>query len=158
MDEIETYLRQIGELPLLSREEEIAVARRMEWSRARWRRAVLSSDYVLQAVAGLLGRACQGGRTLRNTVGLALNSAADRQRALGLLVPNVQTLQGLLRKNSRDFQVVLRADQPAQTPQGVAAASPPAPQGRAPRGRSAPAGRLPAACLRGAFPHLPAHG
>ncbi len=67
----------------------------------------------LQAVTDSLARACRGGRALRSTVDLAMNTAADRQRALGLLGVNVETVQALLGRNLRDFALVLK---PEQTP------------------------------------------
>jgi RNA polymerase primary sigma factor len=107
MDAIATYLKQISDVPLLTRNEELALAERMERSRDRYRRVALASDYVLQAAARLLAHALQERRSLRDAVGLPLNDAAQKRRALGLLAPNVRTLQALVRANRQDFELVL---------------------------------------------------
>jgi len=114
MDAIATYLKQISDVPLLTRNEEIAVAAGMERSRERYRRAALASDYILQAAARLLGHAREGLRSLRDAVGLPLNDAAQKRHALGLLAPNVRTVQALLRQNGQDFEAVLSVGRSAR--------------------------------------------
>jgi len=47
-DPIYVYLMQMGKIPLLSHREEIEAARRIDRSRRRFRRSVLSTDYILQ--------------------------------------------------------------------------------------------------------------
>ena len=47
-DPIRMYLSQMAEIPLLTRESEIALAKRIEIARKRFRRCVLSSDYSLR--------------------------------------------------------------------------------------------------------------
>jgi len=54
VDTVETYLKEIGRTPLLTREEEVAVARRLEYSRERYRYALLSAE--LRAELGRLMR------------------------------------------------------------------------------------------------------
>src|SRR5262245_56839325 len=44
------YLRQMGAIPLLNREQELALARRLEFARSRYRHAVLFSPRVLELV------------------------------------------------------------------------------------------------------------
>src|SRR5208282_2223748 len=45
-DPVRMYLTQMGEIPLLTRREEVTLARQIEESRAKFRRNVLSCDYV----------------------------------------------------------------------------------------------------------------
>ena len=47
-DPIRMYLSQMAEIPLLSREEEISLAKKIEVSRKRFRRTLLSSDFALK--------------------------------------------------------------------------------------------------------------
>src|SRR6266849_6499874 len=44
-DPVRMYLSQMGEIPLLKREEEISLAKRIEVTRKRFRRKVLECDY-----------------------------------------------------------------------------------------------------------------
>ena len=46
---IRTYLMQIGDIPLLSRSEELGTARQIDKARGRLRQCMLSSDYILHA-------------------------------------------------------------------------------------------------------------
>lgn len=48
-DPVRTYLAQIGLIPLLTRQQEITLARRVEKYRAQYRRKVLECDYALCA-------------------------------------------------------------------------------------------------------------
>ena len=43
------YLTQMGEIPLLTRDQEIALAKKIEVTRKRFRRKVLECDYALRA-------------------------------------------------------------------------------------------------------------
>src|SRR4051794_24516015 len=49
-DPVRMYLTQMGEIPLLKREEEIALAKKIEVTRKRFRRKVLECDYALRNV------------------------------------------------------------------------------------------------------------
>src|SRR6516165_7012049 len=46
-DPVRMYLTQMGEIPLLKREEEISLAKKIEVTRKRFRRKVLECDYAL---------------------------------------------------------------------------------------------------------------
>jgi RNA polymerase primary sigma factor len=48
-DPVRMYLTQMGEIPLLTREQEIALAKKIEITRKIFRSKVLESDYCLQA-------------------------------------------------------------------------------------------------------------
>ena len=45
-DPVRMYLTQMGEIPLLTRKEEIALAKRIETARAAFRRKLMECDYV----------------------------------------------------------------------------------------------------------------
>src|SRR6266852_2646962 len=55
-DPVRMYLPQLGELPLLKREEEIALAKKIEVTRKRFRRKVLDCDGALRKVVDTLKR------------------------------------------------------------------------------------------------------
>ena len=48
-DAVQLYLTQMGDTPLLSKEEEYIVARQIEITRDHFRRSLLATDYLLQA-------------------------------------------------------------------------------------------------------------
>ena len=53
-DPVRMYLMQMGEIPLLNRQEEMAVARRIERGRRHFRNCMVASDYILQGAIRLL--------------------------------------------------------------------------------------------------------
>ena len=48
-DPIRMYLMQMGEIPLLSREEELSYAKEIEATRYDYRNTMLATNYMLQA-------------------------------------------------------------------------------------------------------------
>ena len=55
-DPVRMYLTQMGEIPLLKREQEIALAKKIEVTRKRFRRKVLECDGALRQVVDTLKR------------------------------------------------------------------------------------------------------
>ncbi|MEM9411695.1 MAG: RNA polymerase sigma factor region1.1 domain-containing protein, partial [Planctomycetota bacterium] len=59
-DPIRMYLSQMSEIPLLTRDEEIALAKRIEIARKRYRRNVMGCFYALNATVQILKRVYEG--------------------------------------------------------------------------------------------------
>ena len=110
MDPVGTYLKQIGEIPLLTRDEEIAVAQRLQESRERYRRALLGSDYVLQAAVDVLERVSGRRMPVHKGVDVRFSDVAGKRRVLRRLPPNLNTLRALLRENRKEFDLVMGED------------------------------------------------
>lgn len=94
-----TYLTQMGLLPMLPREKERAVAKRMYDARFRFRRTLLDSDFALAQAIGILEGVLAGDHRLERTLDVAANDADRRHRLLRLLRPNLETATQLLAKN-----------------------------------------------------------
>ena len=67
-DPVRMYLTQMGEIPLLKREEEIALAKKIEVTRKRFRRKVLECDGALRQVVDTLRRVHAGDLPFDRTV------------------------------------------------------------------------------------------
>ncbi len=106
-DPVRIYLMQMGEIPLLSRRQEIKAAKRIERARARFRHAVLATDYVLQAAITLLEKIRDGRLRLDRTVEVSVTNVREKRHIMGLLEPNLRTLAHLLRRNQADFRVAI---------------------------------------------------
>ncbi len=111
-DPIHIYLVQISKIPMLSRIEEIAVAKRIEHSRRRFRYSALGTDYILQAAIGLMEKLCQGSLRLDCTVEVSVTNMREKQRILGVLGPNLRTLQALVQRNRADFLLAVDKRRP----------------------------------------------
>ena len=106
-DPVRIYLMQMGEIPLLTRPEELAAARQIERTRVRFRHNVLATDYVLHAAMGLLEKIRNGKLRLDRTIEVSVINVQEKRRLLKNLEPNLRTLKHLLLQNQRDFAVAI---------------------------------------------------
>ncbi len=111
-DPVRVYLMQMGEIPLLSRDQEIEAARQIERTRLRFRYAMLASDFVLRGAVSLLQKVRDGQLRLDRTVEVSVTDAAEKRQVMALLPPNLRTLEHLLNQNICDFHVVISRSQP----------------------------------------------
>ena len=92
-DPVRIYLMQMGEIPMLSRREEKAVARRIVRSRRRFRCCMLATDYILHAAMGLLESVRDNKLRLDRTMEVSVVNVGEKSRLLKVLTPNLRTLQ-----------------------------------------------------------------
>lgn len=115
MDEIETwsddpvrmYLTQMGEIPLLTRQEEIRLAKKIEVTRRRFRTKLLECDYVVQYAFKILKRVHTGELPFDRTVQVSVTDRLEKDQILGRLPHNLKTLDVLLKRNRRDYRNAL---------------------------------------------------
>lgn len=100
---IRVYLTQMGHTPLFTRQQELAVAQRIEEARKRLRHAMLATDYILQAAVGMLGKVAQGQMRLEKVCEGTFTLDQQKRRLMALVGTNVRTLQNLMRRNRADF-------------------------------------------------------
>jgi RNA polymerase primary sigma factor len=106
-DPIRMYLMQMGEIPMLSRADEIDSARRIEETRTRFRQLMLCNDFVLYAAVDMLEKVMQGDLRLDRTIEISVTNTSEKKRTLKRLAPNLETIRHLLRLNQTDFRVAL---------------------------------------------------
>ena len=106
-DPVRMYLTQMGEIPLLTRREEIDLAKRIETTRARFRRKLLECDYVIQAAFKVLQRVHLGELPFDRTVQVSVTDRLEKEQILGRLPHNLHTVQTLLNRNQRDYRTAL---------------------------------------------------
>ena len=109
---IRTYLMQMGDIPLLTRREELATARRIERTRRNLRRAILESDYVLRSALSILDEVLTGRMRLEQAVDISLSDPSMAGGLLRRIEANRRTLEHLLERNQRDFRAVMSRRQP----------------------------------------------
>ncbi|MCI0331671.1 MAG: sigma-70 family RNA polymerase sigma factor [Planctomycetes bacterium] len=111
-DPIRMYLMQMGEIPMLSRPDEISSARQIEVTRTRFRNLMLGNDFVLQAAVELLEKVQHGELRLDRTIEISVTNTAEKKRTLKRLPPNLATIKHLLRLNQTDFRVAVDKKRP----------------------------------------------
>ncbi len=111
-DPLKTYLSQMGKHPLLTRPQEIALARRVEKYRAQYRRKVLECDYALRAAVRILHRVSEGSLPFNRTLRVAPTEDLERRQIEGRMPQNLKTLDHLIQRNRRDFNTAASPRQP----------------------------------------------
>jgi RNA polymerase primary sigma factor len=106
-DPVRMYLTQMGEIPLLKREEEIALAKKIEVTRKRFRRKVLECDGALRQVVDTLRRVHAGDLPFDRTVKVSLTENLEKDKILQRMPHNLKTLEFLMEQNDQDFQIIL---------------------------------------------------
>src|SRR6516165_851576 len=106
-DPVRMYLTQMGEIPLLKREEEISLAKKIEVTRKRFRRKVLECDYALRYVVDTLQRVHSGELPFDRTVKVSLTENLEKDKILQRMPHNLKTLEHLMEQNQEDFAKVL---------------------------------------------------
>jgi RNA polymerase primary sigma factor len=106
-DPVRMYLTQMGEIPLLKREQEIALAKKIEVTRKRFRRKVLECDGALNQVVETLKRVHAGDLPFDRTVKVSLTENLEKDKILQRMPHNLRTLEHLMGQNQEDFQKIL---------------------------------------------------
>ena len=111
-DPVRMYLMQMGEIPMLNRQQEITAAKRIESARLKFRRTMLCNDYVLQAAANILEKVQRGELRLDRTIEISVTNTTEKKRTLKRIGPNLQTIRELLARNSEDYRIAIDRTQP----------------------------------------------
>lgn len=106
-DPVRMYLMQMGEIPLLSRNEEIAAAKEIESTRVRFRTHMLASDFLLQGAIDLLTKVFEGELRLDRTIEISVSNTAEKKLIMRRIEPNLVTLRHLMQRNQQDFLIVV---------------------------------------------------
>lgn len=106
-DPIRMYLSQMAVIPLLGREEEISLAKRIEIARKRYRRGVLTSNYALMATFETLKRVYAGELPFDRTIKVSLTENLTKEQIQARMPHNFKTMEHLLKENAKDFKLLI---------------------------------------------------
>ncbi len=107
-DPIRMYLSQMCRIPLLTREEEITMAKKIELTRKRFRRNLLQSFSALQATVETLDKVHAGELPFDRTIKVSLTERLTKEQVSARMPTNLPTLHHLMREQKRDFAVLIR--------------------------------------------------
>jgi RNA polymerase primary sigma factor len=102
-DPIRMYLSQMANIPLLTREEEIGLAKKIELTRKRFRRNLLRSFFALEATVKTLERVHQGELPFDRTIKVSLTERLTKEQVQARMPHNLPLLRHLMQAQQRDF-------------------------------------------------------
>ena len=106
-DPIRMYLAQMAEIPLLTRAEEISLAKKIEVTRKRFRRAILGCSYSMQATVETLRRVHEGKLPFDRTIKVSLTERLTKEQIQSRMPHNLQTLEHLIEQDKSDFRLLI---------------------------------------------------
>ncbi len=105
-DPIRMYLSQMCRVALLSREEEVSLAKRIEISRKRFRRNILRSFAALEATVETLTRVHEGELPFDRTIKVSLTERLTKEQISARMPHNLPTLRRLMEQQRVDFRLM----------------------------------------------------
>jgi len=108
-DALGLYLRQMGAIPLLSREQELELAKRLEEKRRKYRHATMTNWRTLAAVVDTFERVLAEDIPLDPTIDVVATLKLSRDVIQKRMPYNIATLRQLLTAADEDFRTYLRA-------------------------------------------------
>src|SRR5277367_1476479 len=109
-DPVRMYLTQMGEIPLLTREQEIALAKKIEITRKIFRSKVLESDYCLQSAVEILQQVDDGDLPFDRTMKISTDEGMADKGTIGQRIPiNLESARKMLARNREDWEALREA-------------------------------------------------
>jgi RNA polymerase primary sigma factor len=109
-DPVRMYLTQMGEIPLLTREQEIALAKKIEITRKIFRSKVLESDYCLQSAVEILQQVDEGDLPFDRTMKISTAEDQADKATIGQRIPmNLESVRQMLSRNRDDWDSLREA-------------------------------------------------
>ncbi len=107
-DPIRLYLSQMSEIPLFSREEEIALAKKIEITRKRFRRCLLGNDLALRQTVAILRRVHRGHLPFDRTIKVSLTEQLTKEQISARMPQNLPTLEHLIKRKRWLYGQIVR--------------------------------------------------
>jgi RNA polymerase primary sigma factor len=102
-DPVRMYLTQMGEIPLLSRDEEIFLAKRIELTRKQFRRKVLASDEAINSGIAILRQVENGELPFDRTMKICISENLAKNTIIKRAPENLATAEKLASRNQADY-------------------------------------------------------
>ncbi|GJQ30399.1 MAG: RNA polymerase sigma factor SigA [Phycisphaerae bacterium] len=114
-DPVRMYLSQMGAIPLLTREEEVRLAKKIEVTRMIFRRRCLESDYVVAQAVEVLKMVHKGELPFDRTMRVSTADADAKTKIIRRIPVNLPTIERLLELNRKDIESLRAAEQAGAT-------------------------------------------
>ncbi len=110
-DPVRMYLTQMGEISLLTRPEEIRLAKKIETTRMIFRRKVLENDYAVSSAVEILEMVSDGNLPFDRTMKISTAEEDAKEKIAARIPVNIKTTHKLLQLNREDWE---KFDQPGR--------------------------------------------
>ncbi|MDR0871306.1 MAG: sigma-70 family RNA polymerase sigma factor [Planctomycetaceae bacterium] len=111
-DPVRLYLSQMSNIPLLTREEEYVLAKRIEKTRNTFRRSVLGSPYSLHNAFQTLTKVYHGQLAFERTIRMSLSERLSKRQIQRRMPVHLQTLAPMMELTTADFELLARKSTP----------------------------------------------
>jgi len=118
-DPIRMYLTQMGQIPLLTRNSEIALARKIELARMAFRRKMLQCDYCARNSLDLLQQVHNGSMSFDRTIKVGTVQNMTKSVIKKRLPENIKTVDELLKINQILFKQTLNDQNKSESKQAL---------------------------------------
>jgi RNA polymerase primary sigma factor len=108
-DPIRMYLSQMGTIPLLAREEEVRLAKKIETTRMIFRRRCLENDYIIAQAVEIFRAVHKGEMPFDRTMRTSTSDPQAKEKILKRIPANLPTLEKLLALNRTDWECLRQA-------------------------------------------------
>ncbi|MBN2211768.1 MAG: RNA polymerase sigma factor RpoD [Sedimentisphaerales bacterium] len=105
-DPVRMYLQQMGEIPLLARVEEIALARKIEMTRMVFRQRILESDYCMNQACHILDQVQRSELPFDRTMRVSTANHAAKNSITRRIPENLRTVRRIMELNQADFNAL----------------------------------------------------
>ncbi len=111
-DPVRMYLTQMGSIPLLTRNEEVRLAKKIETTRMIFRRRCLESDYIVGQAVETLKMVRDGVLPFDRTMRVSTLDDQAKEKLSQRIPSNLPTIEKLLEQNRNDWEALdaLRRD------------------------------------------------
>ena len=106
-DPVRMYLTQMGEIPLLRRDQEISLAKKIETARMHFRRRVLESDYCIQQAMEILSQVQAGELPFDRTMKISTAENLSKETVTERMPANLTTLRNMVERNRVDWEAIV---------------------------------------------------
>jgi RNA polymerase primary sigma factor len=111
-DPVRMYLMQMGRIPLLTRDEEISAAVKIDHARFAFRNNMLATDFMLRGAVDALQKVHDKKLRLDRTIEVSVTNKSEKKRIMLRLVPNLKTLKHLMAENKKDYYFAVSHNNP----------------------------------------------